>query len=177
VDDRPAPLPALAAVPLAVLAGLALDMAFPSTGWWPLAAVGVAGSALAVRGARPRRAAVLGLLTGLAFFVPHLHWSGIYVGALPWLALASCEACFVAVASAALPLAWRAPGGAAGTVVTVTGLWVLQEALRSRLPFGGFPWGRLAFSQSDAPTLGWAALGGAPLVSAVVGGSRARLPR
>ena len=31
----------------------------------------------------------------------------------------------------------------------VTGvLWVGQEALRDREPFGGFPWGRLAFSQA-----------------------------
>ena len=32
-------------------------------------------------------------------------------------------------------------------------LWVLQEALRDRTPFGGFPWGRLAFSQGDSPLL------------------------
>jgi len=52
-------------------------------------------------------------------------------------------------------------------------LWVGQEALRDRTPFGGFPWGRLAFSQGDAPTLRLAALGGAPLVTfaaALVGG-------
>jgi apolipoprotein N-acyltransferase len=48
------------------------------------------------------------------------------------------------------------------------GLWVGQEALRSRLPFGGFPWGRLAFSQGDAPALRWASLGGAPLVTFAV---------
>jgi apolipoprotein N-acyltransferase len=48
-----------------------------------------------------------------------------------------------------------------------------QEALRDRTPFGGFPWGRLAFSQSDSPLLGLAAAGGAPLVTfgvAFVGG-------
>jgi apolipoprotein N-acyltransferase len=44
-------------------------------------------------------------------------------------------------------------------------LWVAQEALRSRTPFGGFPWGRLAFSQADSPLLPLAALGGAPLVT------------
>jgi apolipoprotein N-acyltransferase len=56
----------------------------------------------------------------------------------------------------------------------VTGsLWVLQEALRDRTPFGGFPWGRLAFSQDDSPLLRLASLGGAPLVTfgvAAVGG-------
>jgi apolipoprotein N-acyltransferase len=112
--------------------------------------------------------ALLGLVAGLACFVPLLSWSGIYVGALPWLALAVSQAAFVALVAAALPAAWRAPGGAAGTVAAVTGLWVLQEALRARLPFGGFPWGRVAFSQADSPFLGWAALGGAPMVSAAV---------
>src|SRR5205085_2764211 len=110
-----------------------------------------------------------------ACFVPLLGWSGVYVGALPWLALATSQAAFVALVAAALPLAWRAPGGRAGTVVAVTGLWVLGEGLRARLPFGGFPWGRLAFSQADAPTLGWAAVGGAPLVSGVVAAAGACL--
>ena len=47
-------------------------------------------------------------------------------------------------------------------------LWVAQEALRGRVPFGGFPWGRLAFSQGDAPTARLAVVGGAPLVTFVV---------
>src|SRR5690606_21061395 len=38
----------------------------------------------------------------------------------------------------------------------------------SRIPFGGFPWGRLAFSQADSPALTLAAVGGAPLVSFAV---------
>ena len=37
-----------------------------------------------------------------------------------------------------------------------------------RIPFGGFPWGRLAFSQADSPLGRLAWLGGVPLVSAVV---------
>ena len=175
VDDRAGRLPAPAAFVLAAAAGLALDLAFPGTGWWFLAAPGVAALALAARGSSARRGALLGLVTGLVWFVPLLHWSGIYVGALPWLALAMSQAAFVALLGALLPTAWRVPGGRAGTVVAVAGLWVLQEGLRSRLPFGGFPWGRVAFSQADAPDLGWAALGGAPLVTAVVAAAGACL--
>lgn len=163
-------------VPLAVLSGACEALALPGTGWWPLAPVGVAGLALAVRGARGRYAFLLGLLAGLGCFAPALHWSGVYVGALPWLALATLEALFIAVMTVLLPWAWHAPGGRAGTALTVAGLWVAQEAARGRLPFGGFPWARLAFSQADAPTLGLAALGGAPLVSgavALAGGSLA----
>jgi len=175
VDERDGRLPLTVAVVAAAVAGVALDLSFPDPGWWPLAPFGVATLLLAVRGAGARRGALLGLVCGLTWFVPLLHWSGVYVGALPWLALATSQACFVALTGAALPWAWRAPGGRAGLVVAATGLWVLQEALRARLPFGGFPWGRLAFSQADAPTLGWAALGGAPLTSAAVAAAGACL--
>jgi apolipoprotein N-acyltransferase len=173
--DGPVPAPARSGalgaavgIPLSVVSGACLALALPGTGWWPLAPVGVAGLTLAVRGARSRYALLLGLLAGLGCFVPALHWSGVYVGALPWLALATLEALFVALMAVLLPWAWRAPGGWAGTALIVAGLWVAQEAARGRLPFGGFPWARLAFSQADAPTLGLAALGGAPLVSAAV---------
>ena len=172
-DDGRLRLPV--AIILGVLGGLLLDLSFPSPGWWPLAAVGVAALVLAVRGQRAVQAALIGLAGGLAYFTPLVQWAGVYVGAAPWLALATSQACFFALMAAALPWAWRAPGGRPGIVVAVTGLWVLQEGLRSRLPFGGFPWGRLAFSQSGAPALGWAALGGAPLVTATVAAAGACL--
>jgi apolipoprotein N-acyltransferase len=168
MGDRDGRLPRAVALVLALGSGVALALSFPGPGWWVLAVPGVAGLAVAVRGGSTRWGALLGLVAGLGCFVPLLHWSGVYVGALPWLALAVSQACFVALVGAALVWAWCVPGGRAGTVLAVAGLWVLGEGLRARLPFGGFPWGRLAFSQSDAPTLGWAAVGGAPLVSAVV---------
>ena len=161
----------LVALHLALAAGVLLWLAFPRFDLWALAPAGVALLGLAVRGARPRRGALLGLVAGMAFFLPHLYWSGVYVGALPWVALSLLEALFVCVMGALLPLAWRAPGGRTGTVVTVGCLWVGQEALRGRIPFGGFPWGRLAFSQADSPALGWAALGGAVGLTAVVAAS------
>ncbi len=50
----------------------------------------------------------------------------------------------------------------------VAGAWMVEEAIRDRVPFGGFPWGRLAFSQSDSPLTGLASWGGAPLLSFAV---------
>lgn len=153
---------------LALVSGLACWIAFPPYGWWPVAPVGVASLAVAARGQRTPRALLLGAIGGLVTFVPLLSWSGTYVGKLPWFALATAESVFVALLGALLPAAWRVRGGPVATVAAVTGLWVAQEAARGRVPFGGFPWGRLAFSQSGAPTLGYAALGGAPLVTAAV---------
>ncbi|WP_284250130.1 apolipoprotein N-acyltransferase [Litorihabitans aurantiacus] len=47
-------------------------------------------------------------------------------------------------------------------------VWTTGEIVRSLVPFGGFPWGRIAFSQTGSPLLRLAALGGATLVSTVV---------
>ena len=153
-------VPALA---LAAAAGLLTRLAFPAPAWWPLAVVGVALWAVASAGRSWRAGAVLGLVYGLAFFVPLLHWSGVYVGAFPWIALSVLQASYLALLGALLPTAMRLhPALAAPTVAAA---WVGQEALRDRTPYGGFPWGRLAFSQADSPLGSLAALGGAPLVT------------
>ena len=47
-------------------------------------------------------------------------------------------------------------------------LWAAQEWLKSTVPFGGFPWGVVGFSQTDGPLLAIAQLGGAPLLSFAV---------
>ncbi len=98
---------------LAVVAGLVGAAAFPPFGWWPLAFVSVAaalGRRCTAGAAAP--GAWLGLLYGLAFFVPLLHWTGVYVGAVPWLILAVAEAAFFAGLGALLPLVQRLPGSA-----------------------------------------------------------------
>lgn len=144
--------------------GIAAAYAFPQAGIWPLAFVGVASLTWAVDGRRSRTGAWLGLLHGLFFFGPLLHWTGVYVGAFPWLALTVLQALFYALLGAVLPRLQRLPGA----VFWVAAAWVGQEFLRGRIPFGGFPWGRLAFSQADSPLSWFVRLGGAPLLSFVV---------
>jgi apolipoprotein N-acyltransferase len=151
-----------------VVAGLLLNVAFPPHDLWLLAPVAVALLTLACRGARPRVGAWVGFAAGLAFFVPLLVWTGAVAGPAAWLALAVLQACFFAPLGAALSIVTRLRGWPIWTAA----LWVGQEALRDRLPFGGFPWGRLAFSQGHTELTPLAALGGAPLVTfavAVVG--------
>ncbi|WP_432547602.1 apolipoprotein N-acyltransferase [Kineococcus sp. SYSU DK004] len=177
----PAPLPLPAAGPLAVAGGLATWSAFPGAlpsvadgaGLWWAAPLGVAALTVATHGARARRGALLGLLFGWAFLVPHLAWSGTYVGVVPWAALATACAAFYAALGALLPRLQRARLHLGPLAVTAA--WVAVEAARARVPWGGFPWGRLAFSQTDAPTLGLAALGGSPLVTAAVAAAGALL--
>ena len=169
----------MVAVPQVVVAGLLTRWAFPEPGWWPLAVLGPALWVVAVAGRRTGAAAGLGLLYGLSFFVPLLQWSGVYVGAMPWLALAALEAAYVAVATVAVAAAaprarWSARRNLLGAL-TVAGVWTAQEALRDRTPFGGFPWGRLGFSQADSPFGRLAAWGGVPLVTFAVAAAAAAL--
>ncbi|MFF0317616.1 apolipoprotein N-acyltransferase [Micromonospora sp. NPDC005252] len=168
------PLPLRVAAPMAVAAGLALLLAFPPYGVWPLAPVGVALLAAAAHRRRLRAGAGVGFLTGVALFAPLLAWTNLHTGYLPWVLLSLLQAGYLALLGAAT--AWVSPlaDRSRWALPALTGLlWVGQEALRDRTPFGGFPWGRLAFTQDDSPLLRLAALGGAPLVTfavAVVGG-------
>ncbi|WP_238384632.1 apolipoprotein N-acyltransferase [Segeticoccus rhizosphaerae] len=159
---------------LAVGSGLALWLAFPTLNLWPLAILGVALLALATRGTGLWRGFGLGLLCGLAFFIPVLSWSGTYVGALPWFALATLESLYFGLLGAASgllqdvrrPLIRRTGLGRPRVrPLVIAILWVAQEWLRSTTPFGGFPWARLAFSQADSPLLHLAAWLGVPGVT------------
>jgi apolipoprotein N-acyltransferase len=157
------------AMAVAVLAGGALLLSFPNFGLWWCTPIGVGLLAIAVHRRGFRAATGLGLLAGLAFLAPLLIWSQVVGGIAPWLILSCFEALFVALCSGlagwASPLVdryrWSWP-------LLTGGLWTVQEAVRDRFPFGGFPWGRLAFSQGDGPLLRYAAVGGAPLVTFLV---------
>ncbi|WP_305852285.1 hypothetical protein [Blastococcus sp. PRF04-17] len=149
---------------LAVVGGLLLLLAFPGYSLVPLAVLGPAALALAVHGQRVRAGLWLGLVFGLAFFVPLLSWSGIYVGPVPWLALAGWEALHLALLGGATAVVSRLPAWP----VWAAALWVADEALRGRFVLDGFPWGRLGFSQTSGPLLSLAAYGGVPLVSFAV---------
>ncbi|GGL09536.1 apolipoprotein N-acyltransferase [Mangrovihabitans endophyticus] len=165
----PQPVRRWAAVAMAAAAGLALLFAFPPFGWWFLAPAGTALLAVATHRRRLRAGLGLGLIAGLTCFVPMLHWTSFAAGWLPWILLSGAQAGYLALLG--LAAAWTSPLIDRWRALwpLVTGLlWTAQEALRDRAPFGGFPWGRLAFSQGDAPALRFAVLGGAPLVTFVV---------
>src|ERR1700754_1720663 len=139
-----------------------------------LAPVSVALLAAVVHRRRARAGFGLGTLAGLVFFGPLLEWTNLHTGVVPWVLLFVAESLFIGVLGAAAAYASPLVDRHRWTWPLLTGLlWVAQEAARDRLPFGGFPWGRLAFSQGDSPALRFAALGGGPPVTlgvAVVGG-------
>ncbi|GAA3510506.1 apolipoprotein N-acyltransferase [Georgenia daeguensis] len=157
---------------LAVVGGLLTETAFPGKSWWPMAYVGVALLLLALRRDSARWALVVGFLYGLAFFLPHLWWANEAVGQpIGWIALSVAQAWAIALFGAAWAWARRAPWlhhRPWAQVLAVAVVWVAVERARGQWPFGGFPWGALAFSQTDGPLLRLAPLGGTTLVSAVV---------
>ncbi|MBY6413950.1 apolipoprotein N-acyltransferase [Rhodococcus sp. BP-252] len=148
----------------AASAGLGLYASFPPIGVWILAPVAIAMFVATVRGQSARAGACYGMIMGLALFLPLLPWVGEYVGAAPWLALATIQALFVAIFGATVDRLSRLRFG----FVWIACAWVAMEAIRSRIPFGGFPWGRIAFGQADGPLLPLASLAGAPGLSFVV---------
>jgi apolipoprotein N-acyltransferase len=160
-------------VAAAVLAGIALSLAFPGPDLGPVVFVALVPLLLAVESVSPRRAAALGYLAGFVFFgllilwIPtdFLSWTGA-VGWLAWLALAAAQACFVAVFAALVP-ATRRLGGF--RILLLPACWVTLELIRAHVPIGGFPWGILGVSQHDGgPLLPLARVIGAYGLSAVI---------
>lgn len=149
----------------AVTGGLLLFASFPPRPWWFLAPVAIALLTVAVRGPGTLRAGFgYGFLGGLAFFVPLLPWTGIYVGPLPWLALSTACAVFLGFWGVLTRLLATLPGWPLWVALA----WTATEWARSTFPFGGFPWGRVAFGQADGWYLPLAAYGGAPLIGFAV---------
>lgn len=175
---------------------------------WPLALIGCTCVIAVLRepnsaheqAARERfsltKAALCGAAFALAFWLPHIQWIQLYLGPLPWIALAvfmslwftvfaicvhECKkwartiaavfhrsgtrichgraqgakrpstACAVEVKR----FTFRSPTHplplAALESLLIASLWLTRELLQSVLPYGGFSWGRLVYSQAYSP--------------------------
>lgn len=149
-----------------IAAGLLVCVSFPPFGWWLSTFVAFGLLAWVLTHPSTTRAGGFGygFLFGLAFYVPLLPWISGLVGAVPWLALSAMEALFPAVFGVLAVIVRRLPGWP----VWFACLWVLAEWLKSTIPFGGFPWGVVGFTQSNSPLLVIAHFGGVPLVSFAV---------
>ncbi|MEV5974103.1 apolipoprotein N-acyltransferase [Streptomyces sp. NPDC051921] len=148
----------------AVLSGVLLFLSFPPRPLWWLALPAFALLGWTLRGRRLRAGFGLGHLAGLGFLMPLLVWTGEEVGPVPWLALAAVEALFVAAVGLGIAAVSRLPAWP----VFAAAVWILGEAARARVPFGGFPWGKIAFGQADGIFLPLAAVGGTPVLGFAV---------
>ena len=142
-------MPLLLRLTLAAVAGAAVALSFEPYALVALMPVGVAGLSLLLQGLRARAGLVVGSVFGSAFMLVLLPWLQV-IGTDAWIALAVLEGVFYGLLGAGAALAQRLPWWPVWTAT----LWVAVEALRSGFPFGGFPWGRLAFATADTPAAG-----------------------
>jgi apolipoprotein N-acyltransferase len=159
-------LPRLSRLVLSIAGGLLLCASFPSVNWWWAAVVAAAllGWVLTRPATTPVGGLGYGFLFGLAFYLPLLPWISSLVGVVPWLALATVCALFPGL----FGLFAVVVRGLPGWPVWFALLWVAQEWLKSIGPFGGFPWGAVAFGQAEGPLLPLVQLGGVALLSLAV---------
>ena len=87
--------------------------------------------------------ALYSYIAAFSFFAPLLHWSGSYVGWMPWIALTLLQTTLFSIVS--LIRFERDAKGAALFAATFT----LIELVRMKFPFGGFGWGRVGHTQVD----------------------------
>ncbi|MDR1852389.1 MAG: apolipoprotein N-acyltransferase [Propionibacteriaceae bacterium] len=160
LNKKPLWLRVLLAV-LAALAGVATSFAFAPYSLWPLALVGTCALSVIVWQARALwGAALYGWAFGLGFMFVGIGWMQvIFPEAL--FALAGFMSLWYALLGWLIKLAQRSNWWP----LLAAGAWTAIEAAFSRVPFGGFGWMRLGYSQIDS----WFA-GGYPLVgTAIVG--------
>lgn len=156
-----------AALLAASAAALLLAASYPGWALWVLVIPAVMLSLWSVRGRSTAGSAGLGFITGLVFFLVHVSWTSEFLGPIPWIALSTFMAAWWAAGHALIALLYRRRQGRniALTSIGVAGLWVARESLSATVPYGGFAWGRIAQSQSAAPSvelvswLGFAGLG------------------
>lgn len=160
---RSALAPRLSRLACAVAGGVLLFASFPSLNWWWGAVVAAALLAWVLKhpATTPAGGLGYGFLFGLAFYLPLLPWISLLVGAVPWVVLATTCALFPALFGLCAVLVRGLPGWPVWFAL----VWAAQEWLKSLVPFGGFPWGSVAFGQAQGPFLPLAQLEGAALLS------------
>jgi len=153
-----------AAIPVAAIGGIAMNFAFPALGWWPLAFVALILTLLTFIGRSTWGAVLVGGIFGAGFWFPHVAWAAQFLGDhplrwVPWVALASIQAIFMAALAPLITLAYRwlprlrntGPMRLIALPALVAGAWILRELIMGSWPYGGFPWGRVGMSQSESP--------------------------
>jgi apolipoprotein N-acyltransferase len=144
-----------------IAAGAIVAWSFGPNHWWG-AILGFA-ILLVALDSKPRKTRLkLTVAFALTFFAFHVQWVSVLgndawfglvvLCTLPWLLFAL------------LPIDSKSKW----FYLQPAALVILLEAIRASWPWGGFPWGLLAYSQLDGPLVKLSTLGGQAMVSGVV---------
>lgn len=146
---------------ISITAGLLVSSSFSDAHWY----YAIFGLALLVhlldQSTRKQRVLVVGIFTAV-YFASQLYWLRVIgsdawllvvlISVLPWLMLALLKVNKKRLTS----------------LIAFAAFVVVIETVRSHLPFGGFPWSLIAYSQVDGPLVNFAAIGGQALVTFLV---------
>ncbi len=135
---------------LALVSGIVLSGAFAPLNWWFLLPISVAIFLYAVT--KTRNPFVTAFTFAAIFNFLTLKWTGTYVGFLPVVFLAALQSIFY------LPLGMISfKRDRYSRIWLILPFLLIADEIRSLVPFGGFGWNRLSFSQADSPYISVAA--------------------
>jgi len=153
---------------LALASGAISYFAYPSPAFWPTIFISILGLYLSVRGLNFWKAFGVGFLGGAAYYVAQIYWISQYLGPRPLVGLAAIEALIFAFGAGFIALATKRLQSPWQLALIVSILWNAREWVATHFPYGGFPWSRVAMSQSNSPLAFWVAVGGFGLLTFVI---------
>jgi len=128
-----------------LVAGLVASLSFEPIAIWPFAIIGLGLWYQLISKQHLKQRLQTSYLFGLGVLLPTQMWTGIYVGNLPWLILCIAQACFFMI-----PAFFVGKAKKFNRIAFICSYAIVELTLRT-LPFTGFGWSRLAFSQVDSP--------------------------
>jgi apolipoprotein N-acyltransferase len=135
---------------LAIVSGAVLSGAFAPLNWWFLLPIAIAIFLYAVT--KTRKPFITAFIFAAVFNFLTLKWSGTYVGLVPVFFLVLLQSLFY------LPLGFVSfRRNRYSRIWLILPVLLIADEVRSLIPFGGFGWNRLSFSQADSPYLSVAA--------------------
>jgi apolipoprotein N-acyltransferase len=144
------------------VAGVIASTAFAPLSFWPSAFIGLTIWYFLLIRMRLRSRVYVSYIFGLGVLLPVQLWTGIYVGNLPWLLLSFTQA-----------LIFTLPALFVGKKINYNQIafacsFVCVELLLRTVPFTGFGWSRLSFTQVDGPLQFLYPSGGVVLVAFLI---------
>ena len=143
----------------ALVFGAISSFSFEPFGFWPLAFVGLAAWFSLLTQSRLKERILISYLFGVSLLLLNQHWTGIYVGNTPWFIL-----CFSQAIIFTVPAFFVNKGSKHNNYLFALS-YVLTELLLRTVPFTGFGWTRLSFTQVDSPLASSYPIGGVALVA------------